>query len=114
MKNEQMDAAKVILAREGLEPPERVIFDLINAIVGAKPVVYERGDFIYYREGMGEAWHGEVLGSGPGSYRIKRWTHDEEASPSYQTWIGEGDVIRLATQEDAMDYYLVRTGQKSA
>jgi hypothetical protein len=113
MRSGKLDAAKAFLKARGYDDiPDEVLIGLFHEIKDKSATVYERNDFVEFHYGMGEMGHGTVIGAGPGHYRVQTWTHDQEQFPSYQHRVGEGDMRGLSTPEKAMEYHLVRSGQK--
>lgn len=113
MRDERLEAARTYL-NEVLDSPisDQVILGLFAAIKGKKTAIYEKNDFVAINMGMGEAGHGWIQSSRPGGYRVKIWSHDPKEYPEYVMFVGEGDMRGLSTIEEAMDYYLERSGQK--
>lgn len=112
MINQQLTSAREILLKAGIKKiDDAVLLELIQAIKTTREALYEVGDFIYYREGMGESNHGWVTGHDDFGYKVKIWSPDTAVYPNYPTVVGFGDVISTATEADALDYYRLRTGQ---
>ena len=113
VKNEKLEAAKTFLKKAGQDDiPDETLLGLFEVIRDKRDAIYEEGDFIFYNEGMGEAGHGTVVRRAGNNYAVMTWTHDPKKFPSHPTVVPIGDVFRLSNEEEAMDYYLVRSGQK--
>lgn len=124
MKNEKLIAAREFLAQAGFNVPDDVIIGLFDAVKGKRVAIYDVGDFVYFGMGMGEAGHGTVTKVEPNGYRVAMWSPEVEQVkdllPNYTEkydWaadahVGSGDMFRLSNEEEALDYWLVRSGVK--
>lgn len=113
MRNGRLDAAKAFLKKAGYDDiPDSVILDLMEAVKGKSAELYEKGDFVEVYEGMGEMGHGTVVSKSGQNYRVKIWSHDPAQYPEYERTVTQGDMRGLSTPDKAMDYYLIRSGQK--
>jgi hypothetical protein len=73
---------------------------------------YKKGDFVAFYEGMGESSYGTIIGHSANLYKIQEWTHDEVKYPSHTRHVTSSDMRAKCTEADAMEYYLIRSGQK--
>lgn len=76
-----------------------------------KKPIYKVGDFVMYYEGMGVGWYGTIVKIGR-NFEIHTWTPDNNKYPSYKTTVTITDMRGLSSPEQAMEYYLITSGQK--
>ena len=114
MRNEKLEAARDFLARAGFSVPDDVILGLMDEIKDKRAAVYEVGDFVYFRMGMGEAGHGKVIAAGATSYTVDVWYPEEikKTEKPWHTYVGGGDMIGLSNGAEAQEYWDVRSGKK--
>lgn len=125
MRDERLETARAYLRRHGLkEVSDEVILGLFAAVKDKRRAVYEVGDFVYFGMGMGEAGHGTVVAVDKNGYQVAMWSPEvdqvKDLLPHYTekydwaapTHVGSGDMFRLSNEEEALDYWLVRSGVK--
>jgi hypothetical protein len=73
---------------------------------------YKNGDFVTFYEGMGECGYGTIIGKTEQFYKIQPWLPNTNDRLTYVLSVTENDMRDKSTLQDAIDYYLVKSGQK--
>lgn len=108
MKNEKLIAAKAYLRQQGWdEMPDATILGLFEAVKDQREAVYEPGDFVYFRFGMGEAGHGTVKTVDGKGYQVDVWYPEQvrKTEKPWITYVGGGDMIGLSNETEAQAYW---------
>lgn len=108
----RLKAIRETLAQHGFEVTEEVAQAVYAAAMSEPPgPIYAIGDFVEVYQGMGEAAFGEVVGEAD---QYGRYLIDYSWGDGKVTHQSHGKPSGRATPEEALDYYLVRSGQKKA
>lgn len=108
MRDERLHEAQKFLRQQGHELPDETVLGLLAAIKGKREKVYEKGDFVFYNMGMGEAGHGTVTKVEANAYKVDTWTPNEKIHKSYPHHVGAGDMIGLSNEREAQTYWIDR------
>lgn len=112
MRQVKIPTAVAVLQRHGYDVPEDVIREVLEATEDEPWSEYTNGDFVIVNEGMGECSFGTIIGRGRNDgYKVRMFEYEEKPD-TYTRNVSRGDVGRIHTREEAMDYYWYRKGYK--
>ncbi|MCK9532574.1 MAG: hypothetical protein M0R77_18850 [Gammaproteobacteria bacterium] len=110
MKNGKVAAIISVMKKHGFVVSSDIAVELLAAIQTRGESEYEIGDFVEIYEGMGECGFGEIVEIlGKGRYMINHW---DMANQNFSHKSPNSSISGLSSKEEAIDYFLIRTGQK--
>lgn len=83
-------------------------FEIVPLEIKEPGILYKKGDFVTYCEGMGEMGYGTIFTIGK-NFQVQTWTHDQTKYPSYVTTVTPSDMRGLSSEKEAMEYFLERS-----
>lgn len=110
MRYEREEAVHEILRRHGVtgDSLDEAAMEL-TAAFKLPERRYEKNDFIWYSEGMGESGHGTIVRRRGAAYAVKPFDYNGAAPASaYTPSVNPNDIMGLSTPQEAMRYFYQR------